>query len=503
MLRRAVSDVTPWKTVGDTLLAGTAVLDRHGIYLELDEAAGLLLGVGVEESLGSVSFARIPVGPDEVWWLEQRPEVTLVPLVCHVFRGETSERWVLRITPAVSGTSERAAVRGYVKQALEAVASPDRDVIAGALTDALTRICGFAEGCLIVLFDERSGAPTFAGGSNNPRREHLAALEECRRRGAQMVIWQAFAENRVVVERGWARRVLRDPRLAPMRRLVGSELDPTILDGAYVAVPLELASKRIGVIAGMFREYDSITAGRVSLWCDLADQTALALEYAEALRLARASGYDRERQRLNEDLHGSAVQDVFALKLLAARAEVDADQMSVPGLAGQIRELRVLADNVHSGLQALIGDRRQVGQARGLKQQLTGLASEIGSRSGVDIQVNIGDEWNHLSSECRDTVVRIVQEALRNIEKHAHARTASLRVVEDVSAPGMLLIEVADDGASFDPAAVISAGFGLTAIRERAAERGGSVEIRTAPATALRVRLMPSFESEWDAAHRG
>ena len=324
-------------------------------------------------------------------------------------------------------------------------------------------------------------------------------MEECRRRGAQMVIWQAFTENRIVVERGWARRLQRDPRLAPMRRLVSSGLD-LLLDGAYVAVPLELASKRIGVIAGMVREHESITASRVSLWCDLADQTAFALEYAEALRVARASGYDRERQRLNEDLNGSAVQDVFALKMLAARAEVDAHQISAPGLVGQIGELRVLADKVHAGLQALIGDRRQVGQARGLKQQLTGLANEIGSRSGVDIQVNISDEWDHLSSECRDTVVRIVQEALRNIEKHAHARTASLRVVEDVSVPGMLLIEVADDGESFDPAAVISAGFGLTSIRERAAERGGSVEIRTAPATALRVRLMPSFE--WDAAHR-
>jgi signal transduction histidine kinase len=497
-----VSSLTPWAAAaGNALPVGTAIVDRHGTYLELDEVAGMLLGVSAVESLGSVSFARIPVGPDEVWWLEQRPEVTSIPQVCHVFQGETSDQWGLRITPAVRGTSALAVVRGYAEHALNAVASPDKDVIAAALTDDLTRICGFAEGCLIVLIDEQSGAPTFAGGSNNPRREHLAALEECRRRGAQMVIWQAFTENRIVVERGWARRLQRDPRLAPMRRLVSSGLD-LLLDGAYVAVPLELASKRIGVIAGMVREHESITASRVSLWCDLADQTAFALEYAEALRVARASGYDRERQRLNEDLHGSAVQDVFALKMLAARAEVDAHQISAPGLVGQIGELRVLADKVHAGLQALIGDRRQVGQARGLKQQLTGLANEIGSRSGVDIQVNISDEWDHLSSECRDTVVRIVQEALRNIEKHAHARTASLRVVEDVSVPGMLLIEVVDDGESFDPAAVISAGFGLTSIRERAAERGGSVEIRTAPATALRVRLMPSFESEWDAAHR-
>jgi signal transduction histidine kinase len=501
VLGRAVVDPTRSATAAEVRPVGVAVLDRHGIYLELDEVACRLLGVSAEEPPGTVSFARIPVGPDEVWWVERRPEVTSAPLMCQVSRGEADDQWLLRMTPAASSPSARAAVRGYSERALEAIAGPDRDAIVGALTDEFTRICGLGEGGLIVLIDEQSGAPTFAGGST-PRREQLAAMEECRKQGAQMVIWQAFEENRVVVEHGWARRVLRDPRLAPMRRLVESNLS-LALDGSYVAVPLELASKRIGVIAWMVRDHDPITASRVSLWCDLADQVALALEYAQALHRARVSGLDRERQRLNEDLHGSAVQDVFGLKMLAARAEVDAHQMSAPGLAGQIRELRELADKVHSGLQALIGDRRQVGQVRALKEQLTGLANEMGSRSGIQIQVNIGDEWDHLSAEFRDTVVRIVQEALRNIEKHAHARTACLRVVGDVSASGLMLIEVADDGESFDPAATVSAGFGLTSIRERAAERGGSVELVMAPATVLRVWLRPSFESEWDAAHRG
>jgi NarL family two-component system sensor histidine kinase LiaS len=98
--------------------------------------------------------------------------------------------------------------------------------------------------------------------------------------------------------------------------------------------------------------------------------------------------------------------------------------------------------------------------------------------------------------------VRIVKEALRNISKHARARTAALRIVEDVTAPGMLLIEVVDDGESFDPEAASSASFGLTSIRERAAEHGGSVELRSAPSTTLRVRMRPTFESEWEAAVR-
>jgi signal transduction histidine kinase len=239
------------------------------------------------------------------------------------------------------------------------------------------------------------------------------------------------------------------------------------------------------------------------MWCEVARETALTLRYVEAIRLATAAGSDRERRRLNEDLHDSVGQDAFALKMLAARVERDAAQVGRPELAERARELKALAERVSSGLRGLIGERRQVAQDVRLSEQLAGLARELGSRSGVDVQASVDEAWDHLSPECRDVVVRIVQEALRNIEKHAHARTASLRVVPDASAPGMLLIEVVDDGESFDPDAASSASFGLTSIRERAVDHGGSVEIRSAPSTTLRVRLRPSFESEWDAAIRG
>jgi signal transduction histidine kinase len=494
----AVAETGAWLPAGDSGSAGTAVLDRHGAYLGIDEAACSLLGVTSRESIGTASFARIPVDADEVWWLEQRPEVTGTPLVCRVVRGEDGGRWELSLVPESLSTSTRRLVESYEKRALEAVASPDRDASCRTLADTFGEICGFI-GCLIVLIDEETGDPTFAGGSH-AHRGMLGAMEECRRRGARLVVWQAFTENRVVVANEWYARVAHDSRLAPIRPYL--ELGPSRSGGAFVAVPLALAGKRMGVMAGMVLEPASISPEGMGLCWELAQRTALALRCAEAIRTAHASGRDRERRRLNEDLHDSVVQDMFALRMLVARAEVDSGRAGVPDLAERIAELRALSDKIFTGLRALIGERRQVREALRLSQQLTGLAREMGSRSGVEIQANVGEEWDHLSSECRDTVVRIVQEALRNIAKHAHARTASLRVGEDAAAPGMLLIEVVDDGESFDPDASSSVSFGLTSIRERVAEHGGSVEIRTAPRTTLRVRIRPSFESEWDAVAR-
>lgn len=440
--------------------------------------------------------ARRAVGEDEVWWLEEPSGTAPAPLVCRKARDRATARWVLSTAPAPIGT-HRAAVRRYTELALDAATRPDREVVVRALTAALDELIGF--GTIIVLIDERTGAPEFAGGSSIGRRE-LAGMEECRRRGAPMVIWQAFTQNRIVVAHEWAARVLADDRLAPLRPFFRTG---ETAGWSFVAVPLALSSRRIGVMAWMIPSPAMVTVERVGLWWDLAAQTAVALAYAEAIRDARGSGRDRERQRLNEDLHDSVGQDVFALRMLAARTEHDAQQAQLPQVAEDAHELRALADRVGAGLHALIGERRRVRETLGLSQQLTGLAREMGARSGVEIRAEVGGEWDHLKPDCREAVVRIVQEALRNIEKHAHARTASLRLAQDTDAPDLLLIEVIDDGESFDPAAAGAAGFGLASIRERAAENGGSVELRTVPSTTLRVRLRPSFESDWDEVVRG
>jgi signal transduction histidine kinase len=475
-------------------VVGTAVLDRDGKYLELDETTRKILG----SKVGSVSFARVPADAQEVrevWWLEQRPEITPSPLACQLVATERSDRWLLNITPSPDNTRTRETVRRYAERALEEVATHDLNATVHTLTGVLQDLCEFA-GCLIVLIDEQTGEPVFAGGEGMAR-EHLAALEENRRRGAPMVIWQAFAESRVVVKRDWVRHVRQDPRLAPIRPYIELRPDPGL---SYVAVPLRCAGRRLGVLTGTVLDPALITAGSVRLWWELADQTALALRYAEAFRTARGVGGDRERQRLNEELHDTVGQDVFALKMLAARAEVVASRAGAPEVGGQVRELRVLADKVDSGVRALIGERRRVGPGLPLSQQLTGLVGEVSSRSGVSIETLVSGEWDHLSTECGETVVRIVQEALHNIEKHAHAKTASLSVTTD---DGMLLIEVSDDGERFDPDAVSSASFGLAFIRERAAGYGGSVDVSTQPRTTLRIRLRPAFESVWEAAIRG
>ena len=83
---------------------------------------------------------------------------------------------------------------------------------------------------------------------------------------------------------------------------------------------------------------------------------------------------------------------------------------------------------------------------------------------------------------------RLVQEALNNVLKHAHAGRVRVRLGV---ANGIATLEVADDGIGFEPALQSAAGFGLRGMRERVERLGGSLRIESSPGagTCLRVAV--------------
>jgi signal transduction histidine kinase len=76
---------------------------------------------------------------------------------------------------------------------------------------------------------------------------------------------------------------------------------------------------------------------------------------------------------------------------------------------------------------------------------------------------------------------RIVQEALTNVARHAHARTCTVRL----AIPDAFQMEISDDGVGFP--AQSYAGVGLLSMRERAAESGGSCLVESAPGRGTRI----------------
>src|SRR5439155_15702126 len=125
-------------------------------------------------------------------------------------------------------------------------------------------------------------------------------------------------------------------------------------------------------------------------------------------------------------------------------------------------------------------------EQEGLAAALRKYAAAREARDGLTVEIVAEDE-RRLAPQHEEAAYRIVREALHNVVKHARARRARVRLR---FRPAALELEVHDDGQGFDVSAMRS-GLGLTSMRERAEQLGGSLDVQSSPGrgTTVSARL--------------
>jgi signal transduction histidine kinase len=226
------------------------------------------------------------------------------------------------------------------------------------------------------------------------------------------------------------------------------------------------------------------------LIADLAPQVAgavHAVELAHELESARAGLVrlrEEERRRIRRDLHDGLGPALAGLTFTidAARNLSGSDPTHADELLGSATEqVRSLIADVR---RLIYGLRPPTLDELGLVASLRGLASRDGT-GATHIQVDAPDSLPPLDAAVEVATYRIVQEAVTNVARHAHARRCIVRLALE---PTALVLDVADDGRGF---ADRRAGVGLQTMRERALELGGTCEVSSKPGigTTVSVRL--------------
>lgn len=188
---------------------------------------------------------------------------------------------------------------------------------------------------------------------------------------------------------------------------------------------------------------------------------------------------ENERRRIARDLHDGVGQSLTALRI-----ELELAQKS--GETARLAEAARTCEEALSELRRVVRDLRPLELESGsLREALHALTERFELRTGVATSLRMSGEVR--SEDTALCVLRILQEALTNVAKHAGAHEVGVTLA---AAGGEVRLEVVDDGAGFDPAAR-SDGAGLPGVRERCAFLGGTVSIESAPGrgTTLRVRL--------------
>lgn len=127
-----------------------------------------------------------------------------------------------------------------------------------------------------------------------------------------------------------------------------------------------------------------------------------------------------------------------------------------------------------------------------LGQALSRLAAELSEQTGIAAaRTVVTGEAVPLPTEVEVALLRAAQEALANIRRHSRAR----QVVLTLSCmPGVVILDVRDDGAGFDPEALpsrpgVDGGWGLLAMRQGVEGLGGGVSVESAPAEGTTVAV--------------
>lgn len=210
------------------------------------------------------------------------------------------------------------------------------------------------------------------------------------------------------------------------------------------------------------------------------------LKQSEELRelsVRLMAAQDEERRHLARELHDSAGQTITALGMnlarLAAQVKSSAPQLSKDAdesaeLIQQLNhEIRTASYLLHPPLLD------EAGLAAATETYVRGVAE----RGGPLVSVEIGDEVGRLDHDMELVIFRIVQESLTNVIRHAHSKTAVIRIRRTDSA---VEVEIQDFGKGISPerlAAIQSqgSGVGIRGMRERIRHFGGEMNISSSP----------------------
>jgi two-component system nitrate/nitrite sensor histidine kinase NarX len=206
---------------------------------------------------------------------------------------------------------------------------------------------------------------------------------------------------------------------------------------------------------------------------------------------ARRLSIVEERNALAHELHDSLAQTLaslrFQIRMLSdSLAGSDASERA----RDDLQKIRAGVDEAHTELRELLNSFRAPVDQRGLATGLEKLVQRFGQETGIHSFFQCDCRQINLSAAEEMQILRIVQESLANIRKHAQAQT--VRVLLTCRTPGTYVLLVEDDGVGFEQAGrkgMPGEHIGLSIMDERARRLGGELRIESEPGEGTRVEL--------------
>lgn len=272
----------------------------------------------------------------------------------------------------------------------------------------------------------------------------------------------------------------------------------------FCAVPLRRPTGTIGALTVAARSQTAFeNPDERRLLEGIGERVALAVENARLHAQVLDRAVLEERERIARELHDGLAQVL---------GYINTQTQAVKKLleTGRAREATSELDAMGEVSRAVYADVREAivglrATPAGLLPALRDYLGRLPRIAGCEIELRVadGEETVPLAPATEIQLVRIVQEAISNVRKHAGASHVKVTVVGDEHSVG---VEIVDDGRGFDPLLLDPTGWprlGLQTMRERAQAIGGRFDLVSTPGRGTRISVQVPVQNERGTLHAG
>lgn len=213
------------------------------------------------------------------------------------------------------------------------------------------------------------------------------------------------------------------------------------------------------------------------------------LETEHELAACIQSRLENERQEIARELHDELAQGVTAVRALAGA--IVQRSRELPAIHGAAQGIVAVTGEMQTGVRHILHRLQPVNEVVSLPAWLDTWAAR---HPEIALQRTLTADLDRLSGPLAQTVLRLVQEGLTNVLRHASASRVDLRIVADASGLRVLL---SDDGRGPGASTVQGCGMGLNGMRDRIALLGGEFKVAAGPAGGFVLDALLPNTREW------
>lgn len=245
----------------------------------------------------------------------------------------------------------------------------------------------------------------------------------------------------------------------------------------------------LGVLLVGNRRMEGFQQRQLALLQTVAGQVVLIVQNANLMAELEYKTLIQERTRLAREIHDGLAQTLGFLKLQVAQMQNYLERSEIERLQKSVELCYATLSDAYQDVRQSIDGLRISPSGNSLQTWLEQTVDEFRDISGLEVDVDEVDIHTELPPEIHAQLIRIVQEALSNVRKHAQAENVWVNCREF---EGDLWLEIRDDGIGFSPQDVPKPSrHGLKGMRERAELIGADFQVISynQEGTTIRLRL--------------